>query len=160
MRRVVIAVLLLATGCGAGGGGSLSAKAVYLRKAEAVCAAANGQEAQAKKDTPTSVAAVPAYVHRFVDIARQDVSALSALVPPKPDAADITSRLLTPLAQQLADGEAYAKQVDAAAAAHDTGALTSLVLNPPTKTRVDVGWMRRYGFRECVTAADTGAATK
>lgn len=158
MKRAVVLLLLVAACGGSSGGKTVSPKAQYLAKAEALCAATNTELAAAKKSLPTDIAAVPAYVHRLVDIARKDVDDLKGLTPPPDDAAEITTKLLDPLTAQLADGDAFVAKVDAAAAKKDNTALTALVLNPPTKTRVDVAWMKSYGFSACVKAADTGAA--
>lgn len=159
MKRALVLLVLVAA-CGGGSSTSASAKDAYVTKADAACASANAQLAQAKKEQPTSVAAVPPYVHRLVDIARKTLQDVSGLTPPKKDAADVQAKLIGPLTQQLADGDAFATKVDAAAAAKDNAKLTSLVLNPPTKTRVDVAWMKSYGFKDCVKAADTGARSK
>lgn len=158
MTRALVLVLLLAA-CG-GGSGKTDPKAAYVAAAEAVCAKANTELAAAKKEQPTAVTAVPAYVHRLVEIARSNVKELTALAPPPGDAAQVKSKLLDPLAQQLADGDAFAAKVDAAAAKKDSAGLFRLVTNPPTTTRVDVAWMKSYGFTACVKAADTGAATR
>jgi hypothetical protein len=160
MKRA-LAVLVLVSACGgSSGGGMVNAKASYLADAEAICATANTQLAAAKKQQPTAVDGVPAYVHKLVDVARTNLTDLSALTPPSADAVAVKGKLLDPLGQQLADGVAFAAQVDAAAAKKDTAKLTQLVFNPPTKTRVDLAWMKSYGFKACVTAADTGAAAK
>jgi hypothetical protein len=160
MKRALVLLLLVAACGGSSGGNGASGKASYITKAEAICASANADLAKAKKETPTAVAAVPAYAHRLVDIASKNVSALSALTPPSDDATQIKAKMLDPLAQQVSEGNAYVAQIDAAAHANDSAKLTQLVFNPPTKTRVDLPWMKSYGFKECVTAADTGAATK
>ncbi|GAC1441507.1 MAG: hypothetical protein NVSMB55_09500 [Mycobacteriales bacterium] len=157
MKRA-LAVLLLVAACGGGSSGSSSGsdKAAYLTKAEAICTASNSELKVAKKTLPPDIAAVPPYVHKLIDIARRDVTDLSALTPPKADAADITSKVIAPLKAQLLDGDAYAAKIDAAAAAKDNATLTDLVLHPPTKTRADVAFMKSYGFKACVKAADTG----
>lgn len=157
MRRVTVLVLLLATGCGGSNGAATDSKAAYLGRAEAICAKANAQVAQAKKQQPTDVAAVPAYVHRLVGIARQDVQELSALTPPKQDAAQIQAKVLEPLARQLAAADAFAAQVDAAAKRNDSAALFALVTHPPTKAQVDLTWMKSYGFTGCLQAVNPGA---
>jgi hypothetical protein len=160
MRRALILVALLAAACGGGSATSANPRAAYLGKAEAVCAKANDALAAAKKTQPASIAAVPPYVHKLVDIAKTNVDELGALTPPPKDKADLDAKVLSPLRAQVTDGTAYAAQVDAAAAKKDSAALTQLVFNPPTKTRADVAWMKTYGFSACVKAADTGAAGK
>ena len=159
MKRALVLLLLVAA-CGGSGGKAVSPKAAYLAKAEALCVKANADVATAKKQQPTDIAAVPTYVHSLVDLAKQTLQEITALTPPSADSADVTTKLLTPLAQQLADAEGFAAKIDAAAAKHDTQQLTSLVFNPPTATRVDLTWMRTYGFKACVTAANTGATSK
>lgn len=159
MRRALVLLLLPIAACGGSDSGS-DPKADYLSKAEAVCDKANSALAAAKKEQPSAIDAVPAYVHKLVEIARTNVDDLAALTAPTKDAKDLDAKVLTPLRAQLADADAYAAKVDAAAAKKDTVTLTQLVFNPPTKTRVDVAWMKSYGFSSCVKAADTGAASK
>ena len=156
MKRALVLVLLVAACGGSSGGDSGDPKADYLGKAEAICAKANTQIDAAKKNTPAGTAEVPAYVHKLLDLAKQTLEDLSLLSPPKADAAQVKAKLIDPLTQQYADGQTFAGKVDEAAAKNDTQTLTQLVFNPPTKTRVDVAWMKSYGFKECVTAADTG----
>jgi len=157
MKRALVLLLLVAA-CGGGSSGSKtgSDKADYLAKAEAVCMTSNADLETAKKTLPPDSAAIPAYVHKLVDIARKDVTDLSALTPPQADAADIEAKVIAPLKAQLADGDAFATSVDAAAAAKNNAKLTDLILHPPTKTRVDVAFMKSYGYKQCVKAADTG----
>ena len=159
MKRALVLVLLVAA-CGGSSGDKHDAKSVYLTKAEGICAKANIEVAAAKKNTPTAIADVPPYVHKLLDLAKQTLDDVSRLSPPSADAAEVKAKLLDPLGQQYADGQAFAAKVDAAAAKNDSATLTQLVFNPPTKTRVDVAWMKKYGFKECVTAADTGGASK
>jgi hypothetical protein len=159
MKRALVLLLLVAA-CGGGSGDSGNAKDDYLQKAEAVCAKANTEIAAAKKSTPAGIAEVPPYVHKLLDLAKQTLDDLSLLSPPGDDAVEVKAKLLDPLGQQLADAQNFAAKVDAAAAAKDSATLTQLVFNPPTKTRVDIAWMKTYGFKGCVTAADTGAASK
>jgi hypothetical protein len=155
MKRALVLVLLVAA-CGGGSPGNGNAKTDYLKKAEAVCAKANTEIDAAKKNTPTGTDGVPAYVHKLLDLAKQTLDDLSSLSPPSADAADVKAKLIDPLTQQYTDGQTFAGKVDQAAAKNDTATLTQLVFNPPTKTRVDVAWMKSYGFKACVTAADTG----
>src|SRR3954469_6812693 len=159
MKRALALVLLVAA-CGGSSGDSGSPKADYLKKAEAICAKANTEITAAKKTPPAGIAEVPPYVHKLLDLAKQTLEDLSLLTPPSDDAVEVKAKLLDPLGQQFADGQSFAAKVDAAAAKNDSATLTQLVFNPPTKTRVDVAWMKSYGFKACVTAADTGAASK
>jgi hypothetical protein len=159
MKRALVLLLLVAA-CGGGSSDNGNPKADYLSTAEAICAKANTEIAAAKKNTPAGITEVPPYVHKLVDLAKQTLEDLSLLTPPSEDAVEVKAKLLDPLGQQLADGQSFAAKVDAAAAAKDSATLTQLVFNPPTKTRVDIAWMKTYGFKNCVTAADTGAASK
>lgn len=160
MRRALVLLLLCAACGGSSSGSTSSAKVAYLKQAEAICAKANTDTTAAKAALPSDSAAVPAYVRKILDVARKDVTDLSALTPPKADAAALQTKVLAPLRAQLADGDAFAAKVDAAAAAKNNTALTNLILHPPTQTRVDVAWMKSYGFKQCVTAADTGGTAK
>jgi hypothetical protein len=166
MKRALLLVLVvtsLAAGCagGDGGGGDdePSAKQAYLNKAEAVCARVNTEIDQAKKQQPTSADAIPPYVKKLIDLARTNVQELSALTSPPDDAADLKAKVLDPLTEQLKIGDAYSAKVDAAAKAKDP-ILLQLITNPPTETKADLAFMKAYGFKACVTAADTGAASK
>ena len=159
MKRALVLIVLVAA-CGGSSGVKADPKADYLTAAEAVCTKANADITAAKKTLPAGVAEVPAYVHKLLDLAKQTLTDLSALTPPSDDAVQVKAKLLDPLGQQLADGQTFAAKVDAAAAKNDSQTLTQLVFNPPTKTRVDLAWMKTYGFKACVTAADTGAAAK
>ncbi|MDX6196946.1 MAG: hypothetical protein QOJ79_97 [Actinomycetota bacterium] len=160
MKRALVLVLLVAACGGSSGGGSGDPKAAYLSKAEAICAKANTQIADAKKSPPAGIADVPPYVHKLLDLAKQTLDDLSLLSPPSGDVAEVKAKLLDPLGQQFADGQSFAAKVDAAAAKNDSQTLSQLVFNPPTKTRVDIAWMKSYGFKDCVTTTDTGAAAK
>jgi hypothetical protein len=158
MKRALVLLVLVTACSGSSSGKAADPKASYIAKAEAICASANTALADAKKQLPPNIGAVPAYVHKLVDIARTNVTDLRAVTPPKSDSADVQAKLIGPLTQQLADGDAFAAKVDAAAKAKDNATLTRLVLDPPTKTRVDLTWMKSYGFTACVKAADTGGA--
>jgi hypothetical protein len=160
MKRALVLLLLVAACGGSSGGAGSNPKATYLSKAEAICANANTEIAAAKKNTPAGITQVPAYVHKLLDLAKQTLDDLSALTPPAGDTAAVKAKLLDPLGQQFTDAQTFAAKVDAAAAKKDSATLTQLVFNPPTKTRVDIAWMKSYGFKACVTAADTGAAAK
>lgn len=158
MKRALV-LLLLVVACGGGGDDARSAKDRYLAAAEAVCADANAELAQARKERPASIAAVSPYVHRLIEIARRNVQSLAALEPPPAAAVELEAKVLTPLRDQLRDGDAYEAKVAAAAAAKDNAALLALVTNPPTKTKVDLAFMRSFGFEQCVKAADTSGAS-
>ena len=155
-------VILGLAGCGgsSGNGGGSGPKAAYLTRAEAACTKANTDLAALKKAPPASVAEVPPYVHKIVDVARGTVTQLSALSLPPADAAALKSKLLDPLGVQLQAGDAYAAKVDAAAKSKDQAGLLQLVTHPPTQTRVDLAFLKSYGFKACVQAADTANASR
>jgi hypothetical protein len=155
MKRVLV-LLLLTAACGGGGDDGAGEKQAYVAKAEAICTTGNEQLAALKKTPPAGVDQVPAYVHKIVEVARTNVTQLTALTPPKDDTLALNDKFLRPLQEQLRDAEAYDKKV-AAASGTD---LFALITNPPTQTRVDLAFLRNYGFSQCVTAADTANATK
>lgn len=162
LRASATAVLLvLVAGCGDGDGGGdggkvgAVSKADYLAEAEAICKSSNAERKQL--ETPTSVAGLAPYVSRVVAIADGATSKLRALTAPAADAAELQTKVLGPLEEQLSAGHTYADQVAAAAKANDTAALGALLSDPPTKTRADLPFMKDYGFDECVKAADTGS---
>lgn len=155
MKRALLVVPLLA-GAACSGGSSATAgasKADYLQKAEAICAKANADQKALK--TPTAAEQLSPYVDAIVKIADTNTTALAALTPPKRDAAALQSHVLGPLAGQLAKAKTYAAEVRRASDAHDMVALAKLLGDPPNKTVADLDWMRRYGFQQCVDAADT-----
>lgn len=162
MKRALVLVLLAAACGGSSGSGDkgVDAKKAYLAKAEALCADVNTKVAKARKEVPTDIAAVPAYVHRIVDLGRTNVDGLTTLTPPPKDAADLQAKVLGPLTEQVKVGDAYAAKVDAATKAKNNTVLTDLLTHPPTQTRADIAWMRTYGFSACATAADTGNSGK
>src|SRR5689334_4400907 len=116
MKRALVLVLLVAACGGSSGGGGSSPKADYISKAEAICAKANTEITAAKKKTPTAITEVPPYVHKLLDLAKKTLDDLTALTPPSKDAAEVKAKLLDPLGQQYADGQAFAARVDAAPA--------------------------------------------
>ena len=154
MKRVLVLVSLLSlTACGSGDDNTLSAKDDYLIKAEAVCAKANSDQKALK--TPTGSGELSAYVDAVVKVAETSTTALSALTPPDKDKAALQEHVLGPLQGQLVKAKAYADAVRKATKDNDNIALIKLFGDPPTKTVADLAWMRSYGFRECVDAADT-----
>lgn len=153
MKRLLVLVLVAACSSGSAKVASGVSKADYLKKAEAVCAKANKEQNALK--TPTEVKALAPYVSKVVAIADEASAGISALEAPKADKEEIDAKVLAPLKAQLVLGHDYADKVAAAAKADDQGALVQLLTHPPTDTKADLVWMKRYGFKECVDAADT-----
>lgn len=159
MRRALVLVpLLLAGACSGGGSGPASAdKAAYLSKAEAICAKAVKAKDALQKQKPTSTAQFGTYVHGIVTVAADSTTALLALTPPAADSKKLHAEVLDPLSQQLAKARTFDTAVAAAVKAGDQVALVKLLQDPPTKTTANLAFMRTYGFKECVKAADTGS---
>lgn len=154
MRRaaLLVPVLLLAACSGGSSSGSADKKA-YLAKAEALCA--KGVAEQKKLVAPKAVADFGPYVKALVGIASSTTTSLAALTPPKADAAALRSKVLEPLQSQLRTAQTFSDDVQAATKGGDQAALGRLALNAPTKPQADLAYMRSYGFRACVDAADT-----
>ncbi len=157
MTRValVLPLLLLATACGGGGDEQADAKAAYLADAEAVCAKAN--EAQKAAGTPAGPAEIPGFVRSVVTIASDASAELSALEPPEADAAELESKFLGPLREQVTEGQAFATQVEETAKKGDTAAVLALLGKAPLQAKADLDFLRSYGFSACVDAADTSS---
>jgi hypothetical protein len=147
----VLVVPLLLTGCG--GDKDNEAKADYLKQAEAVCATANSE--QKALTAPTAVGQLAPYVAEVVAVADRAYTALLALEAPAGDKAELNDKVLKPLQAQVATGHQYAAQVAAAAKKKDQAELLRLLGDPPTDTKADLRWMKSYGFKSCVDAADT-----
>ncbi len=156
MKRAaaVVPLLLLVAACGGKDG-----KAQYLSKAEALCTKINEQRTQLQNNVPTEPAELPAYVDKVLATARDASSQLSALEAPEQDRAQIDAKVLQPLRAQVADAEAFGEKLKAAARKNDGIALLNLLQTAPTGTRVDVTFMRDYGFKACADAADTSTLT-
>lgn len=158
MKRLAIVVplvpLVLLSACGGSDKPSGLAKADYIAKAEAICTRAN-TEIKALT-TPTSVAAVAAYVEESLQIAEVATGEIKKLEPPAADKAEIKAKVLDPLDGQVVDGKEFLVKVKAAVAKNDQAALGQLIANPPIDSKADLAWMRSYGFTSCVEAADTG----
>ena len=158
MRRLALALpLLLAplTACGGGGDDAPSRaelKAAYLEETEAICAEVN-EELEAKP-LPTDVASVPAYADDVVALLRRTVEDVAAVEPPEQDRQRLEEKVLEPLRSDVPRAEAYAQQLKDAATANDGAALLKLVQERP-QTSADLAFMRDYGFKQCVAAADT-----
>jgi hypothetical protein len=153
-QRVLVSLLvlpLLVVSCG--GDDGKDEKAAFIAKAESICAKANAD--QKALSTPTAVAQLAPYVAKVVAIADQATTALLALDLPDKDAKDIDAKVITPLKDQVAVGKRYAAQVAAADKAKNQSELLRLLGNPPTETKADLRWMKSYGFKACIDAADT-----
>ena len=151
---VLVLALSLATACGGGGDATQkAAKATYIKHAEEICAKAVADRKALK--APLSVPEFAPFVAKVVAIADKAATQLLALTEPAKDKKDLDAKVIGPLREQVARGHAYAAQVAAASRANDQAALTRLLGNPPTDTKADLRWMKRYGFSSCVDAADT-----
>ena len=145
--------LLAAVACSGGSSGAAAGKAEYLDKAEAICTKAIADQKALK--TPASATDLSPYVDAIVRLADQTTTALLRLPPPSRDKAALDKHVFNPLHGQLATLRVYAGKVRTAARSKDQIALIKLLSNPPSRTAVDLAWMRAYGFRSCVDAADT-----
>jgi hypothetical protein len=154
VKRLAFLLLLSLTACGGGSddAGGVS-KADYLTKTEAVCAKANADQTALK--TPTSPEGIAPYVVKVVEIADTATTQIAAIEAPKKDKADLDAKVLTPLREQLTAGHEFADKITAAAKAKDDDALLKLLQQAPTQSKADLRWMKDYGFKECVEAADT-----
>jgi hypothetical protein len=157
VRRLVLLApvpLLLLAACG-GGDASPSLedrRAAYLEETEAICAAVN--EELDGKPLPTDVASVSGYADDVVALLRRTVDEVTAVEPPQEDASRLEENVLAPLQEDVPRAEAYAQQLQDAAAAGDGAELLRLVQERP-QTSADLAFMRDYGFTQCVAAADT-----
>ena len=154
MKRALLPVVPLAllAACGGGDDGGLS-KAEYLSKAEAICAKANADVKAIP--LPTTPSAIPTYVTKLVTLAESVRDQMKALDAPDADEADLDKKVLDPIDAQIREGRAYQEQLAQAFASNDSAKVQQLVANPPTQTQADLTWMKSYGFKECVTVAET-----
>ncbi|MFN2537349.1 MAG: hypothetical protein ABR549_04250 [Mycobacteriales bacterium] len=157
MRHVLVVLPMLAVAACSGGSSAddAASKTDYLRKAEAICTQANADQKALK--SPTSAQELSPYVDAIVRIADRSTTALLKLTPPTRDKADLDKHVFDPLHGQLVQLRDYADKVRAASKAKDQIALVKLLSDPPNKTAADLEWMRTYGFRQCVDAADTAS---
>ncbi len=157
VKHLLVALpLALIAACGGSDSEQLASgltKAEFVTKAEAICSKANADVKAAA--FPTSPAGLPVYVQTLVDIADKATKAVSALVPPAADKADLQTKVLTPLAGQVAEGRVYLEKIKTAVAANDQAKLGELIASPPAGSKADLDWMRSYGFVSCVESADT-----
>ena len=150
---VCVLPLLALAACSGGSSGAAAGRTEYLDKAEAICTKAIADQKALK--TPASATDLSPYVDAIVRLADQTTAALLTLAPPTKDKADLDQHVFDPLHGQLVTLRRYADKVRAAARSQDQIALVKLLSDPPSKTAVDLAWMRAYGFRACVEAADT-----
>lgn len=147
-----LVALALAASC-SNGGQDAQAKADFLKKAEKICDQAVAD--RAKLQTPFALPQLVAYSERLVAIADKTTTGLLAVPLPGHDKKELTAKILDPLKGQLSVGHRFVAQAKAALRAHDDAELRRLFSNPPTDTKVDLRWMKRYGFNSCVKATDT-----
>jgi len=156
--RVALLLLpLLLPGCSGSSKDQVASglsRADYVSKAEAICTRINKEVD--KLAAPTTPQALQAFVEKGLELAETGTGELKALDPPEADRADLKAKVLDPLDGQLAEGRVFLEKVRTAVAKNDQAALGQLITHPPTGSKADLAWMRSYGFKECVDAADTG----
>lgn len=148
----MLLALLVVAGCSSSDADA-AAKADFIKKAEVICAKANTDRAALK--TPLAPAQIPPFVAQIVAIADEATTKLLALSVPDTDKQEVESKLLNPLKEQVATGKTYSTQVAAASRTKNQAALMKLLGDPPTETKADLRWMKSYGFKGCIEAADT-----
>jgi ABC-type transporter MlaC component len=151
---LLVLPLLVAAACsGSSSSDAAAQRSSYVQEAEAICQQANADQKALTK--PTSAKQLSPYVDAVVQIADRSTTALLKLSPPAEDKKDLEQHVFTPLHQQLVLAREYADKVRSASKGNDQVALVKLLSDPPNQTAADLVWMRKYGFKECVTAADT-----
>ena len=160
MRRLalLLPLVLVLPACSSGSesedGGLDDRRAAYVEQLEDACSSANDELAALER--PTAVAAVPDYAQAVVDLLDRTVQEVSTPEPPEEDREEVTTKVLEPLADDVARAEEYAAEVRTTAESCDSAALLALVQDVP-KTTADVAFMRDYGLVECAEAADTSS---
>ena len=81
MRRVPLAVMVVALVASCGGGGGRLSKEEYAKRADAICTKYNAKLKALTR--PTGLSELPAYVDRALPLARKGTNELRALEPPK-----------------------------------------------------------------------------
>jgi hypothetical protein len=159
MNRLVLAlplVLVLTAACGDDGGDKGSSgvsRSEYLAKVEPICKEANAKvEALPAPSTPGDLVTT---AEQVVAIAEKATTDFKAVEPPAADRADIQAKVVVPLEKQIVEAKSFAAKAKAAIAANDQAALGALVQTPPVSTQADLAWMRTFGFKDCVEAAQT-----
>lgn len=155
--RPVLPLLLTALAgsallAGCGGSDGLS-KSDYVAKAEALCKKAN-DDIDALT-TPSDLTEIGPFLDKLITTADQTTDELVALDPPSDDKADLDGKFLDPLKKQVEQGRTWAADIKAAATANDQAKIAQLLGNAPTMAEADLGWMKTYGFKECVETAET-----
>ena len=150
---VVLPLLAVAACSGSSSSDAEAVKTDYILEAEDICSKAIADQKALK--SPTSATELSPYVDAIVRIADESTTSLQKLKPPSADKAALAEHVFDPLHGQLVKLRDYADKVRAASKSNDQVALVKLLSDPPNKTAADLDWMRRYGFRQCVDAADT-----
>ena len=148
-RALAVLPLLLLAACGGADAGA-DAKTGYVGQATKVCEVAKTDADALPR--PTGATDLKAFVDNTVAIAKRAQGELAALTPPTADAADLKSKVLDPFAELVAQGEAYAKKVDAAGS--DQAKLLPLIAAKPTAAGIDLDYLRSYGLGVCADAID------
>ncbi|MCU1600381.1 MAG: hypothetical protein JWO22_1090 [Frankiales bacterium] len=152
---IVLPVLLVAACSGGSSAQPGSGRSAFIAKAEVICAKANKAKDGLKK--PLSTTDLATYVHSLVMVADESTTALLELTPPADDKKDLEAQVLEPLSKQLVKARAFDAAIAKAVKANDQVTIVNLLKDPPTKTTANLDYMRKYGFKECVTAADTSS---
>lgn len=150
-RALVLLPVLLLAGCGSDVDPAVKER--YIADAEKICERAVAE--QKKLPAPLGVADFQPYVTKTVAIVDRVFADLKALSPPEGDADELNEKVFTPLGEQLAVAKEYEAKVKAAVKAKNQPEIIALIGNPPTETKADLRFMKRYGFDICVKAADT-----
>ena len=147
------ALVLLLSSCSGGDDAAapeeVDPKQAYVEQVTEICSSAD-EEFVALGGTPTTPEEYGPYVQESVGIADRASSQLGELTPPEADRADLESKVLTPLAELVAQGKAWSAQVTAAGT--DQAALLGLLGSRPTSAGIDKEYLREYGLTSCADA--------
>lgn len=149
---VLILALALVAGCG-GSSADKQAKRDFLTQAETICTKTLAERKALQ--VPLAMPQVIEYAKKLVAIADRTATSLLALNVPAADRKELQAKVFQPLQAQVTVAHGFMTKVLAAQRAQNTTELQRLFANPPTDTKVDLRWMKRYGFNACVDAADT-----
>lgn len=145
-RALLLSTTLLLTACGGGD----DAKAAYVERAQSVC-----ERAQADFEAltvPTTPAGFAPYADQLVAVVEDAQTELEALTPPEGDRKELQDRVLTPFAELVDEGKAFAEKVRAAGT--DQGKLLPLLSQRPTTDGIDTEYLRSYGLKTCADAIE------